>query len=230
MSGYNFETRSRKNNVRQRNQKIIRNLIIIGAVLVLLLVVLFLFNLKGKKKMEPEEVPPITQEDSNDSEKDYITGNIPLNEDLDGEIDTDPVVENEVEEMPESDVTEEDVSEVDTDIDIEKINSEDENVLEAFTEDWSPIGTNQTSPHVTVYSDDSPDRIEIKRAVSAVIGIEEADMIEWWVGNAGDHQTAVSNISNLSQTEFYRAYLTWVDDAGWKVTKYERIKEYSKPE
>lgn len=112
------------------------------------------------------------------------------------------------------------------DVVIEKIESDDPNVIEAFRGNWPPIGTIQEEPHTTDYSDGSQDRIEIKRAVSLVTKIDENDMTELWVGNDG-HQKVVATVTNKEKTDIYRIYLTWIENEGWQVTQGERIKEYN---
>lgn len=112
------------------------------------------------------------------------------------------------------------------DVEVEEVSSTDENVIVAYRGDWQPIGTSQTGEHVTDYNDGSQDRIEIKRAVSFVTNIEEDDMIEHWIGNDG-HQKVQATVSSKSTGHFYRVYLTWVDEKGWKPTKVERLKEYN---
>jgi len=119
-----------------------------------------------------------------------------------------------------------DVYEIDDDVDVQQVDSADENVIVAYTGNWPPIGTVQEEPHTTNYSDGSEDRIEIKRAVSQVTGIEENDMIEHWVGNDGE-QKVVATVSSKSTEEVYQVYLSWIDNEGWQVKKVERIKEYN---
>lgn len=104
---------------------------------------------------------------------------------------------------------------------------EDSNVLKAFVGDWSPSGTSQKGPHTTNYQNGSQDRIEIKRAVSEVTGVAEDNMVEWRVENNGE-QKVISTISDNNETEFYRVYLTWVDNQGWQTQRLEHLKENDK--
>src|SRR5699024_2022834 len=113
------------------------------------------------------------------------------------------------------------------DVDVQEVDSSDNNVIVAYTGKWSPIGTVQEGSHTTNYSDGSDDRIEIKRAVSTVTGIKEDEMIENWVGNDGE-QKVVSTVSNKNTDEVYNVYLSWINNEGWQVTKVERIKEYER--
>ena len=52
-------------------------------------------------------------------------------------------------------------------------------------------------------------------------------MIEWRVENGGNKKVEAT-ITNGKQTETYRVYLTWIDNKGWKVTKYEELKRNDK--
>lgn len=105
--------------------------------------------------------------------------------------------------------------------------SNDSNVVKSYSGDWSPVGTTQKGTHKTNYSNGSKDRKEIKKAVSQVTGVSESDMIEWRVENGGNEKVEAT-ITNGKQTETYRVYLTWIDNKGWKVTKYEELKRNDK--
>lgn len=109
---------------------------------------------------------------------------------------------------------------------IQQVNSDDDNVIEAYVGNWPPIGTTQEEPHTTDYSDGSQDRIEIKRAISLVTEIPESDLIEYWIGNGGE-QKVIATVSDKAKANYFRVYLSWVEREGWQVTKVERIKEYT---
>ncbi|GIO21840.1 YrrS family protein [Oceanobacillus sp. J11TS1] len=100
----------------------------------------------------------------------------------------------------------------------------DSNVKEAYTGDWDPVGTEQEGAHTTNFNDGSHDRIEIKRAVSKVTGLDEGSMIEHWVGNNGPDKV-VATVSDSSNSEVYRVFLDWVDGEGWQPTQVEELIE-----
>ena len=103
--------------------------------------------------------------------------------------------------------------------------STDENVAKAYTGDWEPIGTSQTGEHsATDYTDGSADRIEIKQAVAVATGISADNMIEWWIGNAGDQQVTAT-VSDTQKEKIARVQLKWVDGEGWQVTLVEELNE-----
>ncbi|MDY0405502.1 YrrS family protein [Virgibacillus sp. 179-BFC.A HS] len=105
-----------------------------------------------------------------------------------------------------------------------EVESSDSNVVEAFTADWQPVGTEQTGPHTTNYDDGSQDRKEIKHAAAMATGLDENNMTTYWVGNAGD-QKVTTTVFNGNQSEIYRVSLTWHDGQGWQVNKVEKLKE-----
>lgn len=178
----------------------------LGVVFIIVLLSLIAFGNKDQtteeKTPENEGTEEISLTDENDEDE---------TNDKQSESETDP------EEVP---------SELD-DVDVQQVDSTDDNVIVAYTGNWAPVGTVQEEPHTTNYNDGSDDRNEIKRAVSVVTGIEEADMTEHWVGNDGD-QKVVATISSKSTEEVYQVYLSWINEQGWQVTKVERIKEYKK--
>ncbi|MGB9343113.1 YrrS family protein [Trichococcus sp.] len=115
-------------------------------------------------------------------------------------------------------------SEADTETEKEEVPSNDENVTKAYTGDWEPIGTTQTGEHATDFSDGSTDRNEIKTAIAAVTGISTDNMIEWWIGNAGDQQVTAT-VSDTQKETIARVQLNWIDGEGWQVTLVEELNE-----
>ena len=114
--------------------------------------------------------------------------------------------------------------ESEADAETEEVPSTDDNVTKAYTGDWEPIGTTQTGEHVTDFSDGSADRNEIKQAVAAATGIRADNMIEWWIGNAGDQQVTAT-VSDTQKETIARVQLNWVDGEGWQVTLVEELNE-----
>lgn len=115
-------------------------------------------------------------------------------------------------------------SESDKAVSVTEVTSNDPNVLKSFVGDWAPIGTTQSGSHITNYDDGSADRVEIKRAVSQVTGVQENDMVEHWIGNDGE-QRVTATIRQVSSGKFYKVYLSWNDGKGWQVTRYDEIRE-----
>lgn len=115
--------------------------------------------------------------------------------------------------------------ESESDAETEEVQSADDNVTKAYTGDWEPIGTTQTGDHSAIdFSDGSADRNEIKAAVAAATGISADNMIEWWVGNAGDQQVTAT-VSDTQKETIARVQLNWIDGKGWQVTLVEELNE-----
>lgn len=112
----------------------------------------------------------------------------------------------------------------DEEAEAKEVPSTDDNVAKAYTGDWEPIGTTQTGEHVTNFNDGSADRKEIKQAVAAATGISADNLIEWWIGNAGDQQVTAT-VSDTQKEKIARVQLDWIDGEGWQVTLVEELNE-----
>lgn len=87
---------------------------------------------------------------------------------------------------------------------------------------WKPIGTSQTGEHSAVYSQNSIDWQEMTAAMSYATGVEENNMIIWYLGNNGPNQS-IGTISTKDKLETYRVYLEWQDNAGWVPQRVEEL-------
>ena len=219
----NKQSRSNKFEKRRKNTKKISILMIVASILILFLLMLWLFGGEDKDTSSPDN-------DSNELENLEIEEN--LNDDNQNEINTENngETEDQSSENSENDLIVEDIEinenaddKEDIEVETEQVEPSDDNVIEAYTGNWQPIGTEQEGPHTTNYDGGSQDRIEIKQAVMSATGLGE-DMTEHWVGNGGD-QKVVATVSNKGNSEIYRVYLSWIDQQGWQVTKVERLKE-----
>lgn len=217
----NKQSRSNKFEKRRKNTKKISILMIVASILILFLLILWLFGGEDKDTSTP---------DNGSNELENLEKEENLNDDNQDETNTENNGETEghSSENSENDVIVEDTEinenaddEEDIEVETEQVDPSDDNVIEAYTGNWQPIGTVQEGPHTTVYDTGSQDRIEIKQAVMSATGLGE-DLTEHWVGNGGD-QKVVATVSDNS--EIYRVNLSWVDQQGWQVTKVERLKE-----
>nr|WP_246187543.1 YrrS family protein [Ornithinibacillus caprae] len=166
---------------------------------------------------DPDETDGIELEEDTDDEEDD-------NEDLNDSVEDGTVTE-------EAETTDEETNEEDNNSSEENIEtqpaesvSDDDNVIEAYTANWQPVGTEQEGPHTTQFDPDSQDWKEMLMAIRLATGLSEDDMITLWLGNGGD-QKAIGTVSNSSHTEFYRVYISWVDNEGWQPTLVEVLKE-----
>lgn len=112
---------------------------------------------------------------------------------------------------------------------LKEIEENDSNVEKAYTsEEWAPVGTEQTGEHATDFSKGSADWNEMTRALSASTGIGAADMTIWWLENGGSPNTAIGTVSAKNDPKTYRVFLEWVEGGGWKAVKVHELKENDK--
>lgn len=220
MNDDNRQSRLNKFEKRRKNTKKISILMMIAGILLLILIVIWIFGGKDKDRSSPdndlvehietEEDPDSANQDENNIDIESETEN--QNDDSANNVNDEDVVINE---------NNDDEEEVE--VEIEQTESSDDNVIEAYTGNWQPIGTVQEGPHTTNFDNGSQDRIEIKQAVMSATDLGE-EMTEHWIGNDGD-QKVVATVANPGNSEIYRVYLSWIDHEGWQVTKVERLKE-----
>lgn len=203
---YNNYSRVEKHRKRRNLNRTILILVVVGLIFMIALFIIIVTKDK-KKVVETDE----QQNEINEISEENDNINPPL------EIDINP-----------NENIETDENIIDTDnIFIDYVEPSDDNVIEAYIGNWQPVGTEQVGVHTTDFTDGSLDRIEIKQAVSDVTYIAESDMIEWRVENGGE-QKVIATVSNHDETDIYRIYLSWIDEAGWQVTKVEKLKENDK--
>ncbi|EQB35879.1 MULTISPECIES: YrrS family protein [Virgibacillus] len=225
MSDLDKGSRLNKFEKRRKNTKSISILLVVVAILIIIFLGFLIFgggedntseetdSSNSENQSEQEEN---NNEDNNSSGDQFTRGD--SEEDAANKEDQDQ--NNDQQESTEEDTEAENNAEVEK----EQVESSNSNVVEAYTGDWEPIGTEQEGPHTTNYNDGSQDRIEIARAAAEVTGLDESSMVTHWVGNGGD-QKVEATVSNSDNTEIYRVYLSWVDNNGWKPTKVEKLNQ-----
>ncbi|HLQ83455.1 MAG TPA: YrrS family protein [Pseudogracilibacillus sp.] len=209
-----------------------RNLIIFGALALLFIAIVFSLIVLNKSAEPTEnELETTEQSDVNDDNSDNQNQLVNKDDESDEEeaLEKEQTEEEEKEEQAKKEAAEKEKKEKEEQEKVKETqgSSNDSNVVKSYSGDWSPVGTTQKGTHKTNYSNGSKDRKEIKKAVSQVTGVSESDMIEWRVENGGNKKVEAT-ITNGKQTETYRVYLTWIDNKGWKVTKYEELKRNDK--
>ncbi|CEI83841.1 MULTISPECIES: YrrS family protein [Oceanobacillus] len=235
------QTRSNKFEKRRKNTNAITILSIAAGIVLVIFLAIWVFG--GGDDTTEEGTESDASENTSEEDNGEAGG-----EDDNGFLITDPESNEDEENNNESDNEdanrEEDNADEDEDADEDAANEEDENeeeneednsyedresaepsgddVAEAYTGDWDPIGTEQEGDHNTDFSDGSSDRVEIKRAVSKVTGLSEDGMIEHWVGNNGPDKV-IATVSDSSNSENYRVFLDWVDGEGWQPTQVEEL-------
>lgn len=227
MKNSDNHSRFNKFEKRRKNTKLISILIVIGSLLLILLIAIWIFGGNEKDIIDSNEQTAgsdtnitINGEDenkANDPEEKIGGSDANDSSETDGrENDREQEAENNSEQEEDNDTVE-----------TEDAEPSDDNVREAYTGDWQPVGTQQQGPHTINYDNGSQDRVEIKQAVLSVTGLSGDDMIEHWIGRDGD-QAVIATVSDGAETEIYRVYLSWVDKEGWQPTKVEELKENDK--
>lgn len=88
---------------------------------------------------------------------------------------------------------------------------------------WSPVGTQQQSPHHTSYSSHSQDWNEQMQAMYEATGLTSDNSTLWWLERDGGDGKSVGYISPKdNESAFYIVHIQWVDQKGWKPVKVER--------
>lgn len=211
-----YTSRSERQMKRRRNERFLFSSIAI-AVLFVLMLVFFIFKGDNGTKVADGET-----NETNDSTELVET-------DSDGNSE-EPVKDT----TTDIDETESDsnssivaMNDLPDDIVIQSIESSDENVIEAFVGNWSPIGTIQAEQHEVSFDKESQDWLERREAILYVTKINEDDLIEHWHGNGGE-QKVIAVIEDKPTGDLYRIYLSWIENEGWQPTLVELIKEYVK--
>lgn len=221
MSDFNRYSRVNKFEKRRKNTKIISALIVVASILVVVLIGLWIFGPDDETSSSDNTDTTNVNDDPN-VENDT---NIDVSTDTeDNDTSNGDNNQNEASQNTEESGTNSGTENQNNDREQVTPSGDDENVIDAFTENWEPIGTEQEGPHTIVYDEGSQDRIEMEQAIRVATGLGEEDMITWWLQRGGDQQV-IGTVSNRAETEIYRVYLTWVDNEGWQPTLVEVLKE-----
>jgi len=214
-----FDNKSRKDKFekRRKNTKSISVLIVVGAILVIMLPIVLIFGGGEGDQSVSSDVVISNPESTGETTAAANEGLEPLEEESTDQEENSESADEEGNEEGNEDENNEDAE-------LEETKPTDENAVEAYTADWEPIGTEQEGQHTTNYNDGSQDRQEIREAIVQITGLNPDDMIEHWIGNGGDQQV-IATVSDSSQAEIYRVFLTWVDGEGWMPTQLEVLDE-----
>lgn len=131
------------------------------------------------------------------------------------------------EESTEEEAADESTTEDDSEAKVTEIEeTDDENVEKAYkSDDWEPVGTEQSGEHVTSFDKGSADWKEMTTALSSSTGIAQSDMTIWRLGNGGAPNKATGTVSAKNDDKTYRVQLEWVDGSGWRAAKVEELKQ-----
>ncbi|WP_042146081.1 YrrS family protein [Paucisalibacillus sp. EB02] len=228
MSDFDRYTRVNKFEKRRKNTKLMSLLTIAGSFLIILLIGLWIFGPDD----EPEQPNNIassndnTTESENQNEEENIdeTGSDTGQDSTESEESSTQTEEDESNETESgSDESNENLQDPGEKEQVDPA-ANDDKVVEAYTKNWQPIGTEQEGTHSVVYEDGSQDRIEMEKALQYATGLSEDNIITWWLQRNGD-QNVIGTVSDKAETQTYRVYISWVDNQGWQPTLVEVLSE-----
>lgn len=197
---------------RRKNTKLLSLFIVLASILVVVLLGSLIFGGDDNETEQPadeslqEDTDANSESDEQDASADRETEANDSDEGTSSEDDSDTEKENNEE------------------VNTERVESSDDNVIEAYTGNWQPVGTEQSEPHTINFSEGSQDRQEMRTAVAAATGLNETDFIMWWIEGNGE-QRVINTVSDPDETEIYRVYNTWIPNKGWQPTKVEELRE-----
>lgn len=228
MSDFDRYTRVNKFEKRRKNTKLMSILIIAGSFLIILLIGLWIFG----PDEDPEQPNNIASSNDNttESEEQAEEENIDEAATETGQDSADSEESSSQNEEGESDGSESETEEENENMqdpgEKEQVDpaANDDVVVEAYTKEWQPIGTEQEGPHSVVYEDGSQDRLEMEKALQYATGLSEDNIITWWLQRNGD-QKVIGTVSDKAETQTYRVYISWVDNQGWQPTLVEVLSE-----
>ncbi|MCK1991602.1 YrrS family protein [Peribacillus muralis] len=211
-------------NQRDQKRKInkIYNIAITIVSILIVVVAITIFLSDGDTKADPITTEPKKIADKDKDKVDKPAGKV---EEKDSEKDTDenlPAKEEEEVETAEDDAASDKAGDAEL---VEVEGSGDGNVASTYTsEDWKPVGTEQSGEHTTSYDQDSVDWKEMSKAIALGAGIDEGSLRMWWLQNGGSPNKAIGTVSDGDNPKTYRVHIEWVDGSGWKPVKVEELK------
>ncbi|HWK24371.1 MAG TPA: YrrS family protein [Ureibacillus sp.] len=214
------ESLTRTENKRQKQRskkskvdKILNILIAIVSILIVLNVIT-IFNDKDddKKEQANEEV-----------EKQSVNKNKDI-EDTNSEQSEKNVASAEEIELDESESEDNTDSESDSKVIIQTSN--DPGVEEVIINpQWEVTPTKQVGEHVSAYEKGHPDYEEKLATFQQAVQLAENDIIYWSVKNNGSTNSSVAVVSTNDKSQYYRIYIEWMENEGWKPTKVEKLNQ-----
>ncbi|MFB1050737.1 YrrS family protein [Paraliobacillus sp. JSM ZJ581] len=140
--------------------------------------------------------------------------------------DTEDLEENESEQSNENSksISDEAESTGAPEVNLEKIEVDDELVINAYTGNWEPIPTKQSEPHEISWEQESQDWKEMLEAAKLATDIDPDNMSYLWVSGDGP-QKVIATFSNKAETKHFRVYLSWIENEGWQPTRVDHLTE-----
>ena len=196
-----LKTRSSRHLQPNPNKKINKWLNVLIGVVVVLIIITTLYIFKWQDNLEDpmKDDPVVTSPGENDE------------------------ASSEVESVPKEEVLTEQEEEHQTEQETAIETTSDDPIVDRVitNESWQPTPTTQTGAHVSSYDSKSVDWQEKVATITSVTGIEEGNMIIWFLKNNGSADTAIATVSTKDKTEMYRVSMEWVNNEGWLPVKLE---------
>lgn len=226
-------SRVNKYDKRRKTTKSITVLVGIAIGLIILLIGIWIFggNDKSEEETDQDKNQEVTenQDNGDSSEANDSKDNDKNQEDEDKDKDK----EEDMDEDKDKDTSEDDEKEESDDESVQQKeipteDIEDVNVIEAYTANWKPVGTNQEEPHTTTFDEGSEDWEEMMKAIAYALEIEGDQFVNHWIGNGGE-QRVNGHVQSKITDEHYTVYLEWQENEGWKPIKVEQVERFIHP-
>ncbi|WP_208590086.1 YrrS family protein [Gracilibacillus suaedae] len=210
-------TRKDRFEKKRTNTKAITWLSIVGGVLVVVIISLIVFG-------GDDQDAPVANDGEENNDTEEIQDEDPDEHTLAEDQDELEVEEEELE-VEEVETEEDEKEQNNESVQLNEVESDDENVSYAYEGNWEPIGTEQEEPHTTTFEEETVDWQEMMKAVEVATSIPTDEQITWWFGRAGDQRVEATVSPRSNQSETYRVTMQWVEEQGWQPLLVEELIE-----
>ena len=223
---YPYSSRLNRYEKKRKNTKWLTFFIVIGSILILAFIsVIFLTGSDEDASKDPETETPDLNEENDQNEDDQ--------EDQGEEGQADPVEDdgnlsdetNGQDQDNNSEPDQEVVGQNPDDFELEVVDSDEENVVYAYTSTWAPIPTVQDEPHIITWDQTTVDWNEMMRAAELATGVHIDEIYSLWVSGNGP-QSVIATFSNPTGEEHFRVYISWIENQGWQPQQVDVLEEH----
>jgi len=218
MSNRDKGSRLDKFEKRRKNTKLMTLMMIAAGALAVLLIGVFIFSDSSAEKQREQAAKTGVVKEPAKTKKEQ-----PAKEENEGDSLKIQEDEAKAEEKQDEEKQDKDKEKDENELKTEQVKPSDDNVAEAFTANWEPVGTSQKGAHTTNYNEGSKDRKEMEKAIKLATGLKS--MTTWWLGRSGEQGVEATVSNKEDDSEVYRVKLKWVDGKGWKPDRVELLKK-----